>query len=206
MTKPELVQKTLEKCKIVLSEIDFRQKKQQIFIRENQKGNLHWLGILLEEHREADSIFISPNLGYRNQELHRKIAEIENESFHSFLPPTVAQNVGYLLAGEKKAITIRVNDEDSALYAAKSVANAVRQAESWLTECEDLNMLCRKIPELATWEDAGERLLVLGFMLGYSPNVLEEFVENRVREGRKDGKFFERFEQFSEKFLKWVYL
>ncbi|RYZ76502.1 MAG: hypothetical protein EOP06_31250 [Proteobacteria bacterium] len=175
-------------------------RKARIFTRSDDSENLHWLGLVIEERREVGAIYLTPTIGFRFQEIHRVIAHVEGEADHPYLPPKVAQNIGYL-GPEKSALSLRITDKASAGEAALELAHRIeRDGQAFLSNAS-LPWIIQHLAELTPWEDASERILVGLHLSGKSETELRNFSIARTEQGRNENRFYQRFEAFSRRFF-----
>ncbi len=179
-----------------------QRRKARIFTQTTTGKNLRWVGLAIEERRASDSIFLTPNIGYRHQRLHAVMAEVEGEKFHQYLPPTVAINIGYLET-ESRSLSIKVTDLSSAYDAAENLVERIIADGLPFCDSMTLETIIQILPEITTWEDAGERLLIAYYLMGKDELELKDFSAERIAVGKAEGRFFERFETFADRFFAW---
>lgn len=78
-----------------LETLGFKKRKPYIFTMALSEDVFCWVG-LSKAVRGGDVLEINPTVGVRNQKLERKLAELLEEPFNEFSPPTLVGNIGYL--------------------------------------------------------------------------------------------------------------
>jgi hypothetical protein len=68
-----------------------------VFTKELAPDTLGWIGLNSAREGYRGAVAIGPAVGVRNQAVERLVARLSGATFHPFLPPTVVQQLGYLL-------------------------------------------------------------------------------------------------------------
>ena len=92
----KIVMKFLEERFVALG---YRKVGPAIFVRFQQPKVLSWVG--LNQAKRQGSIEINPMVGVRNQDVESLVADLNEEPFNPYIPPTAALNVGYLTDQKK---------------------------------------------------------------------------------------------------------
>jgi len=78
-------------------------KRKEVFTRHISEDVLGWVGLNTAAHREYGKLEINPVIGVRHQPLEALVAQLIGMKYHSYVPPTVATPIGYLMPGRKYA-------------------------------------------------------------------------------------------------------
>lgn len=79
----------------VLFPLGFEQREINIYSCSLHQDAIGWLGLNLSSKQKP--IEIAPQVGVRHQQLEKLVAELLDQKFHEFLPPSIHINLGYLM-------------------------------------------------------------------------------------------------------------
>lgn len=85
-----------------LQDLGFKKRAGAVFTHEVADGVLGWLGLnRASRHLPAGQFEVNPVVGIRHQDIERIVAELREEKFHAYQPPTVSTPLGYLTPGSR---------------------------------------------------------------------------------------------------------
>lgn len=94
----KLILEVMGLARIALVNLGFKKRGGgEIYTYELSKNVIGWLGLQRSVHRGDGLLEIVPQIGARNQEVEKMLAEVRGEKFHSYIPPTVGTPIGYLM-------------------------------------------------------------------------------------------------------------
>jgi hypothetical protein len=89
--------------------LGFRKRRGGIFTRQLSDDVLGWIG--LNRVIRAAEAEINPVVGVRTQRVERLIAELLDETFHQYIPPTVSTSLGYVLPAQRYTPWVVARDQ-----------------------------------------------------------------------------------------------
>lgn len=99
MTASTLTVELIDAVRPGLADLGFKKRSGEIFTAELADGVLGWLGLNRAYRRGEDRMEVNPVVGVRHQEVERLVAELSDEPFHPYIPPTVSTPLVYLPPG-----------------------------------------------------------------------------------------------------------
>lgn len=130
-----------------LLELGLRKRAGTIFTREVAGDVIGWLGLnRASRGRPAGEFEVNPVVGIRHQGVERVVAELRNEKFHGYLPPTVSSPLGYLMPESRyRAWIVRVDDPGPSVE--DLVAAVSEYALPFMESGSTLTALCELMSE-----------------------------------------------------------
>lgn len=160
-----------------------------------------WVGLNAETEFKDGTVAINPFIGVRYNRMHEIMAEIENEKFHPYLPPTVAKNIGYLAPCNSFKQYAFTPDADCLSVAHDMASDIQRYGFPYMHDLMGVESLEKAISRDCLWIDKSERLLVMMLISGDKLVDLEEFVRGRMSDPKAIKSAVARFSAFSEKVI-----
>lgn len=84
-------------CRERLGDMGFKKRSGEIFTMDVADDALGWLGLNRAVGRRDGLLEMNPVVGVRHQAIERLLAELKDQKFHSYIPPTISVHVGYLM-------------------------------------------------------------------------------------------------------------
>lgn len=130
-----------------LESIGFRKRAGQVFTMDLGDEVLGWLGLNRASRRHPPGVTeLNPVVGIRHQGIERMIAELRNEAFHKYLPPTVSSSLGYLTPEHRYRSWV-VDAATGQEVATDLVVAVERFAVPFMTAAVALPEICRLLEE-----------------------------------------------------------
>jgi len=97
------IQLTVRALREPLERAGFRKRAGEIFTIVLADDILGWLGLnYASHHREPGQIAVAPVIGVRHQAVERLVAELRQERFHEYVPPTISTRIGYVMPNHRE--------------------------------------------------------------------------------------------------------
>jgi hypothetical protein len=181
-----------------------RRQVNGIFTLDVSPEVIGWLGLNTATKHLAGSLEVNPVVGVRHQGVERRVAELRNERFHRFLPPTVSGSLGYLMP-ERSYVGWHF-EKGSVVESAANLASAVeRFALPEMRSTIDLMTLRRKIEEGWGYEhQLVYRLPVVCWMQGDVQGAVEAMERAVTELGDRTDDAADEFRAFADRFRAFI--
>jgi hypothetical protein len=102
-------------------------------------------------HRSLGDVEINPVVGVRHQKVEQIVAELRDEKFHPYQPPTVSTPLGYLMPEGRYRPWIVADDAEG--EAADLAAAVERYAVPFMKATSGLAAMCQRLDERMGFDD-----------------------------------------------------
>lgn len=200
MVLKEIVSRVREVAGSELAELGFKKRADDIFTRNMNREVLGWLGLNRATKGRPGVLEINPVVGVRHQPTERLLAELREEKFHAYVPPTLSVHLGYLMPERRYIPWLFPEGEDPAKRARRIIQAVSEAGLPFMEENATLESMA------ATMEASGFgipeqqhfRLPVMYYLMGQKGRA-EEYIENRLRElGERDDLAAQHYRSFTE--------
>jgi hypothetical protein len=185
----------------MLLELGFKKHAGQIFTLGIDVELLGWLGLnLAREHRAAGEVEINPVVGVRHQGVERLVAELCEEQFHSYKPPTISSPLGYLLPERNYKPWIFSGFDDR--EPAEEMMQAIRgYGLLFMRSVVTLQNLCQRIDDGMGFSHQLIYRRPVAWLLAGDPNTAGEIIRDEITSlGDRTDLAASRFRSFAKRF------
>lgn len=201
----EFIKSVRDACLKKLTDIGMRKRSGGIATIEVADGFTGWVGLNEETQRYDGCMRINLNVGLRYDPAHKLIAEIYGQKPHAYIPPTISENVGYLVPGRDSYIQFTFRPTEPIEPKADELANIVKQyGLPYMKKYAEIKALISQIRKDAIWDYSGELMLATSYVSGASPRELHRIIDERKAIATKKKFNDQPFVDFSKKFLEYV--
>ena len=89
------VAKAFAEAKVALTSIGFKKRSEEIYTQPITNDVIGWVG-LNRKARKDGVLEINPVVGVRHQAVEHLVADLNGDTFHPYIPPTLSSHLGYL--------------------------------------------------------------------------------------------------------------
>jgi len=166
-----------------LAGVGFKKWVVDIFTRKINSAVLGWLGLNRATKGRPGVLEINPVVGVRHQPTERLLAELREEKFHAYVPPTLSVHLGYLMPERKYTPWLFPEGEDPAKQARCMIQAVSDFGVPFMEENATLKSMVTTIEAsgFGIPEQQHFRLPVMYYLMEQKDRS-EEYIENRLRE------------------------
>jgi len=166
-----------------LAGLGFKKRVGDIFTRNINSAVLGWLGLNRATKGRPGVLEINPVVGVRHQPTERLLAELREEKFHAYVPPTLSVHLGYLMPERKYTPWLFPEGEDPAKQARCMIQAVSDFGVPFMEENATLKSMVTTIEAsgFGIPEQQHFRLPVMYYLMEQKDRS-EEYIENRLRE------------------------
>jgi hypothetical protein len=184
----ELIQEVMQLAQAGLVGQGYKKRAGQIFTRDLTADFLGWLGLNRAVHRGDGSMAINPVIGVRYQELERNLADLMDEDFHPFTPPTISVNVGYLMPARAYKTWSFDENSDNKRIAGEMIATVEEYGRPFMISManEETILEALEVSDYSIPANRKYRLPLIHNMRGESDKALAELNKNLAELGERE--------------------
>ena len=93
----KLIDDVFATVRVKLIAVGMKKRAGRTYTLKVSEEVLGWLGLGRVYRRRESVLSVIPTIGIRYQSLEKLLAEARGEKFHSYFPPTIGQQIGYLM-------------------------------------------------------------------------------------------------------------
>jgi hypothetical protein len=184
VARSELIKRVNTQADIELARVGMTRRKEGIYTRELGDDHVGWLGLNRAVHRGDGALELNPVVGVRNQQLERLVAQLSDQPFHEYIPPSVSVHVGYLGA-ERRYLPWLFDEKGQVDKQVRRMADAVvRDSFPFMEANLGLKNLVAALKKYAPRQSQRVRVPAALLLLGEHDRACE-FAENELREMAK---------------------
>jgi len=181
----------------------YKKRSSQIFTLDLSSEFLGWLGLNRAVQRGDGSLAINPVIGVRYQRLERILADLMDEEFHAYIPPTLSVNIGYLMPDNsyktwsffEKTNNLRIVDDMVA--AIKKYGISFMDAMS----NEDAILEALKVSDYSMPESRKFRLPLINYLRGDIEQARAELMTTLEEVNNREDMAAQYFREFTQRLI-----
>lgn len=200
MALKEIGSRVREVVREDLAGLGFKKRAGDIFTRNINSEVLGWLGLNRATKGRLGVLEINPVVGVRHQPTERLLAELREEKFHAYVPPTLSVHLGYLMPERKYTPWLFPEGEDPAKQASSMIQAVSESGVSFMDENATLESMVAtmKASGFGIPEQQHFRLPVMYYLMGQKGRA-EEYIESQLNElGERDDLAAEYYRSFAK--------
>lgn len=130
-----------------LESVGFRKRAGMVFTKDVGEDVIGWLGLnKASRHLGVGQVEVNPVVGIRHQGVERVVAELREEKFHAYQPPTVSTPLDYLMPGSRYRSWL-LGARDAETIADELVASVVALGLPFIESGAALSVVCRLLDQ-----------------------------------------------------------
>jgi len=181
----------------------FRKRADSFFTKEWSEETLGWVGLTEIVVRYNSLLEVSPYIGVRNQPLEKVLADLTGQKFHTYNPPTMATQLGYLMPQMDYTSWEFEKHTNIASEVEVMVTAIIDYGQPFIDTHQTLHSLCEAMIDAGygTCHPYAYRIPTAYFLLG-EKKLAKDFLTTQLEElAKKDSLAADDYKQFANKLL-----
>jgi hypothetical protein len=199
----KLIQEVMLNTQSELGKRGYKKRAGQIFTLNFTSDFIGWLGLNRAVQRGDGSLAINPVIGVRYQQLERALADLMDEDFHQYIPPTISVNVGYLMSENAYKTWSFKENTDNQRIVADMVAAVEKYGRPFMVSMssEDSLVEALEVSDYSIPANRKFRLPLIHHMQGDIERARDELTKNLAELNKRKDLAAQQYRYFAERLL-----
>ena len=199
----ELIREVMQIIQRKLVDNGFKKRSGPILTLDLSAEFLGWLGLNRAVQRGDGSLAINPVIGVRYQRLERVYSDLMDEKFHTYIPPTLSVNIGYLMPENSYKTWLFNEKTENQRIVDDMVAAIDKYGISFMDSMsnEDAILEALKVSDYSMPESRKFRLPLINYMHGDIERTREELTRTLEEVNKREDMAAQYYRKFAQRLI-----